>query len=211
MKHFSRIAVAAVLLISANTQAQEQEQEQLSGFSVISEIGYAEQEVDVSGGYGDESGSKVSPSIALSYNFNDNVSIVAQYTSYGEAKIFDEYDSGADIGGYSKTTGYSLVGQYMSNKHVGGWSFGGKLGVMFWDMDLIADLTYAGQSQRVTIGSDNGEAIYGGLITEYHISNNLSLLLNADFFVSETDIEIVSGEQTELFAARYSLGLKYQF
>lgn len=210
MKYLSSIAAVVALSFAPQAFAQDQQVDD-AGFSIAVEAGIGNQQVDVSGGYEKESGSSFSPSLALAYNFNQNVAIVAQYTDYGAAELFDESYSGVNVKASTDMSGVSLVARYLSTPNMSGWSFGGKLGLMSWSSDLYADLSAQGESLRLEYGEDDGVAIYGGLMAAYEINENVSLLLNTDFFLAEPDSTLIAGEKTEILAAHYSLGIEYRF
>lgn len=218
MKNFSRVAALVALAFSCGVYANDDNSTagyDDTGFSVASEVGFGHQKIDVSGGFKTESGNSFSPSIALAYNFDSNYSIVAQYTDYGESDLFvipmSVFGQSVNVDVSAKTTGFSLVGQYMTDRDEGLWSFGGKLGLMAWDTEMMVKASANGQSASESLGDDNGTAIYGGLLASYGLSRNLNLTFNADWFVSEVGVEFAAGETTELLRSRYTMGVSYHF
>lgn len=214
MKKMSCIAALVALVVSSNVFANEVSSEE-AGWAVVVEAGVGHQKVDVSGGYETESGNSFAPSIAGAYNFNSNWSVVAQYTDYGETDLFTipmyVLGQSVNVGVSAETTGASLVAQYMSGRMVDSWNYGVKLGLMSWDTKMFVKAQAGGNSARESFADDNGTAIYGGLLGSYALNENVDITVNADWFVSDVEGELVDGETTELLRGRYSLGVNYHF
>lgn len=210
-----RIQVLALLATLGATHSSTAQEASTNRFFVAVEAGIAEHTIDASGGYEDESGNSFSPSIALGYMFTPNISMVAQYTQYGEADLFsadiDFEDVVVGTTFSSETTGISLVGQYMTDPSPSGWSYGAKLGLINWDTDLNISATSAGASASDTLGDDKGVAVYGGFIITYALGEKVDVTLNADWFVNDLDVELIEGSQMDMQYSRYTVGLKYQF
>lgn len=206
------LAILATLVAAHSAAAQETKTNKY--FAVV-EVGTAEHAIDASGGYKDESGSSFSPSLALGYVYNSNISMVAQYTQYGEADLFTSevsYEGAVmDTTFSTETTGISLAGQYMTDSGSGGWSYGVKLGLIHWNTDLNVLVTNGGESASGTVGDDSGVAVYGGFIVSYALSERMALTVNADWFVNDLDVELIEGSQLDMQYSRYTLGLRYHF
>lgn len=206
------LAILASLVTAHSAIAQEEKPQKL--FAVV-EVGMAEHAIDASGGYEDEKGDSFSPSLALGYMYDSNISIIAQYTQYGEADLFSSELNFEgvilDTTFSSETTGVSLVGQYMTDLSSSGWSFGAKLGLIRWDTDLNFTATSGGASASDTLGDDSGVSIYGGVVVSYALSQRMAVTLNADWFVNDLDVELIEGSQVDMQNSRYSMGLRYSF
>jgi hypothetical protein len=216
------LKVMPVLLVAsfAGTAAAQNET-RIPGFFAGIELGMARHTVDVSeagANYDTETGNSSSPGLYLGYNFNDSWSILAQYTNYGEADLFDTRIN-VDVEGEivpvnlafsTETTGLSVVGQYMTPRFVGHWSFGAKLGLMSWDTDFNVKAS-AGTVSETTTESDSGIAIYGGIGCAYAMSQKLDVTIGMDWFVNDLDVEIIEGAKTDMQYTRLGLGLKYNW
>lgn len=211
-KRIQALAILATLVAAHSAGAQETT---TNRFFAVVEAGISEHTIDASGGYEDESGNSFSPSVALGYLYNPNISIVAQYTQYGEADLFSaelNIDGVAiDATFSSETTGISLVGQYMTDASPGGWSYGAKLGLIHWSTDLNLSASNGGVTASDTLDDDKGVAVYGGFIVSYALSEKIDLTLNADWFVNDLEVDLIDGSQEDMQYSRYTAGLKYQF
>lgn len=212
------------LLVAGSFAHQALSQENTaSSFYAGIELGVAQHSIDVSGAganYEEETGNSFAPSLSFGYQFNENWSIVAQYTQYGEADLFDtdfEIPVDADIvpinvAFSTDTTGLSVVGQYMTERNVGHWSLGAKLGLMKWDTDLNIHYTSRQYGvDEVDTESDSGVAIYGGLLGAYALSETLDLTIVADWFVNDLDTELIDGATTDMQYSRFSVGMNYHW
>jgi hypothetical protein len=212
-----------VCAVSCANQALAQEN-QPSKFSAGINLGLAQHTVDVSGAdanYDEESANSFAPDVFFSYKFNDNWSVVTQYTNYGEADLFDaQLTLDAPGGGgvpvdltfSSETTGFSVVGQYMTARNVGHWSFGAKLGLMKWDTDFHVKATNTiNQATGTVTESDSGVAVYGGLLGAYALNEKIDLTLGVDWFVNDLDVKLIEGAQTDMQYSKLSAGIAYNW
>jgi opacity protein-like surface antigen len=182
------------------------------------ELGVVQHTVDVSGvgtNYESESGNSFSPNLLVGYNFTESISIIAQYTDFGKADLFDTTflfnpSTPVKVEFSTETTGFSLVGQYMSPREVGLWSFGARLGLIRWSTDFNSNFS-AFQANFTDTKSETGVAFYGGLIGSYALSETWDITLGADWFVNDLDVEIIDGAKTDMQYSRLNLGLKYNW
>lgn len=197
---------------------------QPSKFSAGINLGLTQHTIDVSGAdenYEEESANSFAPDVFFSYKFNDNWSVVTQYTNYGEADLFEaqlqiDVPSGGsvpvDLTFSSETTGFSVVGQYMTIRNVGHWSLGAKLGLMKWDTDFhIKATNTTNQISATTTESDSGVAIYGGFLGAYALNEKIDLTLGVDWFVNDLDVELIDGAKTDMQYSKLSFGITYHW
>lgn len=203
----------------APTYLQADETIDKTGFAVLVDVGIADIAVDAEGGYDEESDTTTSPALGLSYQFNDNMSVVAYYTNFGTAELlnFTAYSSGnmaVDITVESKTTALSIVGQYMVPLASQSWSIGARLGLISWDTEFSVVAASSQASSKNKFGDDSGTALTGGILAEYTLSEQLSLTLSADWFVNKIDNSVEftdDGADVDMQYGRYAMGLKYAF
>jgi hypothetical protein len=202
------------VLLAGHTYAQDSAP---SKFFAAIEFGGVQHTIDVSGvgtNYEPENGNSFSPSLSAGYNFNENISIIAQYTDYGKADLFDTNvfinPVQVNIAVSTETTGFSLVGQYMSPRSIGSWSFGAKLGLIRWDTDFNVRFKTA-QVNFTETESESGIAVYGGFIGSYALNEKWDLTLGADWFVNDLDAEVIDGAKTDMQYSRFNLGFKYNW
>jgi hypothetical protein len=189
-----------------------------SKFFAAIELGGVQHTVDVSGAganYEPESGNSFSPSLSVGYNFTESISIIAQYTDFGKADLFDttvlvNSFTPVKVEFSTETTGFSLVGQYMSPRSVGYWSFGVKLGLIRWDTDF--NMRFSNSQANVTnTKSESGVGFYGGFMGSYALNEKWDITLGADWLVNDLDVEIIDGAKTDMQYSRFNLGFKYNW
>lgn len=206
-KVIKALPLFASLFLINNAAAQENQ----SGFFTSVALGITEHTVDVSGAganYEEESGRTSSSGISVGYNINDSWSVIAQYNNFGEADLFDADIDTLNVEFSTETTGFSVVGQWMSPREVKRWSLGARLGLIKWDTDFNMKFSDGMDSETYT-ESDSGVAIYGGLGCAYAMSTNWDLTIDMDWFVNDLDVELIEDAATDMQYSKLSLGLKY--
>jgi hypothetical protein len=216
MKVLYPLTLISALALPTYIQAAETTDK--TGFAVLLDVGIADIAVDAVGGYQEESDTTTSPALGLSYQFNDNMSVVAYYTNYGTAELFSTTtyinSTSVDITVESETTALSVVGQYMVPLATQGWSIGARLGVTSWDTEFGVAAVSSQASAYEKFGDDSGTALTGGILAEYGLTEKLSLTFSADWFVNKIDgsVEFTDdGADLDMQYGRYAMGLKYAF
>ncbi len=189
-----------------------------TGFAVIFDVGIADIAVDAEGGYQEESDTTTSPALGLSYQFNDNISVIAQYTNYGSADLITTPvyigTTPFDLTIEAETTAISVVGQYMVPLATPGWSIGARLGAISWESEFNLKASSSQISLNEQLGDDSGTSLTGGILAEYAMSEQLSMTISADWFVNKIKNAIDftdDGAKLDMQYGRYALGLKYAF
>lgn len=189
-----------------------------TGFAILVDVGIADIAVDAEGGYQEESDTTTSPAFGVSYQFNDNISLVAYYTNYGTAELFTATTyvntTAVDVTFEAETTAVQVVGQYMVPLATAEWSIGARLGFTSWDTEFGVTAVSKQASASEKFGSDSGTALTGGVLAQYQLSQQLSLTLSADWFVNKIDNSVEftdDGADLDMQYGRYAMGLKYAF
>lgn len=197
------LATLASLMMSTSTMAQEPLTTGLFGGA---SVGVGQHTLGASG-YNDESGNASVLGLHAGYQINDNVSVLIDYSNYGEADLFDIYlfDTQATIA--SETTGVSVIGQLMTDRNVGYFSFGARLGLISWQTDL--NLKANGHSE--TLIDDSGIAAIGGLVGSYAMTEKLDLVLSMDWFVYDHKASLVEDEKIDFQHSVLKVGVNYYF
>lgn len=216
MKVLYPLTLIAALVLPTHVQADEAIDN--TGFSVLIDIGIADVAVDAEGGYQEESDTTTSPALGLSYQFNDNLSVVAQYTNYGTAELFSTRtyinSTAVDVTVESKTTALSVVGQYLVPLASDSWSIGARLGLISWDTEFGVKAVSSQASAKNKFGDDSGTTLTGGVLAEYALTEQLSFTFSADWFVNKIDNSVEftdDGADLDMQYGRYAMGLKYAF
>lgn len=178
-----------------------------SDFAVSAELGASGQAVD------DESGTSASVSVGLSYQIDPHWSVVLNYTDSGEADLATVRDTFA-IGDvmYDATlaldnTAVGLFAQYMTERQLEQWSFGGRLGLVRWDTDLNLTL-HASPDVGLTILSDTGTDLAAGLVAQYAFTEKWDMTLGLDYVRYSISFE---DESTDVTNTRLYIGIKNTF
>lgn len=160
-----------------------------------------------------ESGNAVSASVGLSYQITPNWSVLLNYTDSGEADLATVSDTFA-IGDvmYDATlaldnTAIGLFAQYMTERQLEQWSFGGRIGVVRWDTDLNLTL-HASPDVGLTILSEKGTDVAAGLVAQYALTDKWDLTLGLDYMRYSINFE---EDSTKVTNSRLYLGLKNSF
>lgn len=178
-----------------------------SDFAVSAELGASGQAVD------NESGTSASVSAGLSYQIDPNWSVLLNYTDSGEADLATLSDTFA-IGDvmYDATlaldnTAIGLFGQYMTERQLEHWSFGGRLGLVRWDTDINLTL-HASPDVGLTIVSDTGTDLAAGLVAQYSLTEQWDMTLGLDYMRYSISFE---DESTDVTNTRLYIGIKNTF
>lgn len=178
-----------------------------SDFAVSAELGASGQAVD------SESGTSASVSAGLSYQIDPNWSVLLNYTDSGEADLATLSDTFA-IGDvmYDATlaldnTAIGLFGQYMTERQLEHWSFGGRLGLVRWDTDINLTL-HASPDVGLTIVSDTGTDLAAGLVAQYSLTEQWDMTLGLDYMRYSISFE---DESTDVTNTRLYIGIKNTF
>lgn len=203
MKKWTVATLASLLLVSTSTMAQEPLNTGLFGGATV---GVGQHALGASG-YEDESGDASVFGLHAGYQINDNVSVLLDYSNYGEADLFDLYlfDTKATIA--SETTGVSVIGQFMTDRNVGYFSVGARLGLISWQTDM--NIKANGQSE--TLADDSGIAAIGGLIGSYAMSEKLDLVMSLDWFVYDHKADLLEDEGVDFQHSVLKVGFNYYF
>lgn len=216
MKLVTSLAVIAALTLPAISFANESGTQ--TGFAVLADVAIADIAIDAEGNYREESDTTTSPAIGVSYQFNENFSVLVQYVNYGTAdliKFSDEiYNTPVDLTVEGKTSAFVLAGQYMVPLAAQGWSLGGRVGLNSWNTDFAVVASTSQQSSRQKFADDSGTALIGGVLAEYAFNEQFALTFSADWFVNKIDDSVEfseDGADLDMQTGRYAVGLKYSF
>lgn len=216
MKVLYPLTLISALTLPTYLQADETSNN--TGFAVLVDVGIADIAVDAEGGYQEESDTTTSPALGLSYQLNDNMSVAAYYTNYGTAELFSTRTyinaTAVDVTVESKTTAFSVVGQYMVPLAIESWSIGARLGLVSWDTEFGVTAVSSRGSANNKFGDDSGTTLTGGILAEYALSEQLAFTLSADWFVNKIDNSVEftdDGADLDMQYGRYAMGLKYAF
>lgn len=198
-----KIAAAAALLLSGSVSAQDSLS---SGFFAGTTIGWSKHTVGASN-YEDESGSAVAVGLNGGYRYNANWSVLVDYSKYGQADLFDFNYAGVPITVASDTKGLSVMGQYLTGHQVGEWAVGARLGLISWQTDV----NFKSGSNELTFDDDSGVSVIGGLLASYSATENLDLLLSADWFVYDHDAALLTNAAIDFQHSRVGVTLQYNF
>lgn len=208
MKLSKLAAVVAFAVLPSLGYAQQVEG---TGWSVTADVGYNQHAIDVEGGYKEETGKDTAPSVGVSYKFQDFWSVQLQYADAGKADLFSFNEGNVKYTFSSETSQLNLFGAFSTDRQVGNWGFGGRLGLSKWDTSMFIAGTNGAVSQEAELDNDSGVSIIGGISTFYVINDNIDLTFSADWSVTEPDIEVIEGQNTEIQYSRYAVGLAYHF
>lgn len=216
MKILYPLTLISAFVLPTHLQANQTHDN--TGFAVLIDVGIADIAVDAEGGYQEESDTTTSPAFGLSYQFNNNISLIAQYTNYGTADLLSTKtyvnSMPVDITVESETTTMSLLGQYLVPLATQGWSIGARLGFISWDSEFGVTASSRQATAYEKFADDSGTSLTGGILAEYALSEQLSLTFNADWFVNKIDSSIeftADGADLDMQYGRYAMGLKYAF
>jgi hypothetical protein len=178
-----------------------------SDFAVSADVGATRQAGD------GESGTAASASLGLSYQITPQWSVLLNYTDSGEADLTTVSDTFA-IGDvmYDATlaldnTAVGLFAQYMTERQLEQWSFGGRLGLVRWDTDLNLTL-HASPDAGLTIVSDKGTDLAAGLVAQYALTDKWDMSLGLDYMRYSISFE---DESTDVTNTRLYIGMKTSF
>jgi hypothetical protein len=208
MKLSKLAAVVALAVLPSIGYAQQIEG---TGWSVTADVGYNQHAIDVEGGYEEETGKDTAPSVGVSYKFQDFWSVQLQYADTGKADLFSFNQGSAKYTFSSETSQLNVFGAFSTDRQIGNWGFGGRLGLSKWDTSMFIAGTNGSISQEAELDNDSGISLIGGISTFYVINNNIDLTFSADWSVTEPDIEVIEGQNTEIQYSRYAVGLAYHF
>lgn len=178
-----------------------------SDISVTADVGATRQSGD------GESGNATSFSAGLSYQITPTWSVLLNYTDSGEADLlrFSDTLAGDDIiydGTLSlDATGVGLFAQYLTERQIEHWSFGGRLGLVRWDADVNATL-HTSPDINLTALSDSGTDLAVGLLAQYALTEKWDLTLGLDYLRYDISFE---EESTDVTNTRLYIGLKNTF
>ena len=205
---FSRTTIAALLfVVPCFSYAQSG-----MGLAVTADIGYNSHgfkidAADAGIGY-DETGHATAPALGVSYSFTDNWSVQFQYADAGNADLITLDDGEDSIVVSGDTTQLNAFVAYSTARNVGGWGFGGRIGVSKWDTTFDMTMASGSQSESAEIGNDSGTAVIAGISGFYAINDNFDVVLSADWTKNTAEIEMTEADMTY---ARYAVGVSYHF
>ncbi|HAT40811.1 MAG TPA: hypothetical protein DCS87_03690 [Rheinheimera sp.] len=205
---FSRTTIAALLfVVPCFSYAQSG-----MGLAVTADIGYNSHgfkidAADAGVGY-DESGHATAPAVGVSYSFTDNWSVQLQYADAGNADVLTMSEESLSYTVSSDTNQINLFAAYSTERSVGGWGFGGRVGVSKWDTTFDWTASDGTQSETQELGNDSGTALIAGISTFYAINDNFDVVLSADWTKNTAAIEMTEADMTY---ARYAVGVSYHF
>ena len=178
-----------------------------SDLAVSADVGATRQSGD------GESDTATSASLGLSYQITPQWSVLLNYTDSGEADLATVSDTFA-IGDvmYDATvaldnTAIGLFAQYMTERQLEHWSFGGRLGLVRWDTDLNLTL-HASPDVGLTIQSEKGTDLAAGLVAQYALTEKWDMTLGLDYM--RYSVSFVE-DSTDVTNSRLYLGLKNTF
>jgi outer membrane receptor protein involved in Fe transport len=178
-----------------------------SNIAVTADVGATRQSGD------GESGNATSFSAGLSYQITPTWSVLLNYTDSGEADLlsFGTTLPGDDII-YNATlsldtTGIGLFAQYLTERQVEHWSFGGRLGLIRWDADVNVT-AHLSPDVSLTAFSDTGTDLAAGLLAQYALTEKWDLTLGLDYLRYDMSFE---DESTDITNTRLYIGLKNSF
>lgn len=151
--------------------------------------------------------------LRLGYELTSNWSLNLSYTDFGKAQM----PSGTlvvgngeffDFHSFIETKGLGLSGQYLSDPLLGGWSFGGRLGVMHFDSKMTS---YAPDFEDGWSNStkDSGSTLTLGVLSSIRLTEQLNLIISADYMAPET--QIYGNSTDDIKTTRFAVGLNYHF
>lgn len=151
--------------------------------------------------------------LTLGYELTSNWSLNLSYTDFGEVQmppglLLTEGDEVYDFQSFIQTKGLGLSSQYLTDTLWGGWSFGGRFGLMH----LYSKMSYFAPDFQDELFSSNkhtSTALTGGVLVSYSLTSQMNLILSADYMVPDTQTT-VSGEE-DLKITRFAVGLNYHF
>ncbi|OGO80801.1 MAG: hypothetical protein A2203_08990 [Chromatiales bacterium RIFOXYA1_FULL_46_5] len=160
-----------------------------------------------------ESGNAVSASVGLSYQITPNWSVLLNYTDSGEADLLSISDTFA--GGnlvYDATlsldsSAIGLFAQYLTERQIEQWSFGGRLGLVRWDADVNVTV-HASPDIGLALASDKGTDLSAGLLAQYALTEKWDLTTGLDYMRYTISFD---GESTDVTNTRLYIGLKNSF
>lgn len=205
---FSRTTIAALLfVVPCFSYAQSG-----MGLSVSADLGYNSHgfkidDPEVGVGY-DETGNATAPAVGVSYNITDNWSVQLQYADAGNADILEIGDEAGSMTVSGDTTHINLFGAYSTQRTVGSFGFGGRVGLSKWDTTFDLTLTDGTASETGEIGSDSGTSVIAGVTAFYALNDNFDIILSADWTANEAAIEQTTADMTYY---RYAVGVSYHF
>jgi hypothetical protein len=178
-----------------------------SNIAVTADVGATRQSGD------GESGNATSLSAGLSYQITPTWSVLLNYTDSGEADVLS---FGTTLPGDNNTynatlsldtTGIGLFAQYLTERQVENWSFGGRLGLIRWDADVNVT-AHLSPDVSLTALSDKGTDLAAGLLAQYAFTEKWDLTLGLDYLRYDMSFE---GESTDITNTRLYIGLKNSF
>ncbi|WP_233080658.1 outer membrane beta-barrel protein [Rheinheimera soli] len=178
-----------------------------SDLAVTADIGATRQSGD------GESGNAASFSAGVSYQITPNWSVLLNYTDSGEADLLSISDT--FVGGnvvYDATlsldsSAVGLFAQYLTERQVEHWSFGGRLGLVRWDADVNVTV-HASPDIGLAVASDKGTDLAAGLLAQYALTEKWDLTLGLDSMRYTISFD---GESTDVTNTRLYIGLKNSF
>jgi hypothetical protein len=153
-----------------------------------------------------------SAALTLGYKLSTNWSLNLSYTDFGKAQMTPgfliadgvAYDFFRDL----ETKGIGLAAQYLTDPILYGWSFGGRLGLMHVDSKMTAVVPDF-MDGLLSIEKDSGTTPTAGLLAAYRLTEQLNLMISADYM--EPEVQTASNAAEDIKTTRFALGLKYQF
>lgn len=151
--------------------------------------------------------------LKLGYELTSNWSLSLSYTDFGEAQmpsgtLITENGELFDFHMFIKTKGLGLSAQYLTAPLLGGWSLGGRLGLMHVDSKISS---YAPGYQDGLLNStkDSASTLTFGTLASYALTEQLKLVISADYMAPE--IQIYGNSSEDIKTTRFAVGLNYHF
>lgn len=150
--------------------------------------------------------------LTLGYELSANWSLNLSYTDFGKARMYSGtlIADGAsyDFDRTMENTGIGLAAQYLSDPLLAGWSFGGRLGLIQVDSKIA--LVAPGYTDTYpSADKDSSTSLIAGLLTSYRLTEQLNLIISADYLAPE--VQTASYIAEDIKTTRFALGLNYHF
>ena len=159
------------------------------------------------------SDSDTSVGLSLGYELTSNLSLNLSYTDFGEAQmtpgILVSGDGEVfDFHSFIQTKGLGLSSQYLTDILWGGWSFGGRFGLMH----LYSKMSYFApdfQDELFSSTKHTSTALTAGVLASYSLTSQMNLIFSADYMAPDAQTTGIGTE--DIKTTRLAVGLNYHF